>query len=59
MPAPKIDIEFKENSPYQEGIIPDAYQRPDEYYFQEPKQLESLVNMSRLVQKFLPKVTDR
>ena len=34
------------------------YQRPDKSYFQEPKELESLVNMSRLVQKFLPKQAD-
>ena len=27
--SPKIDIEFKENSMYQEGIISEAYQRPD------------------------------
>ena len=56
--SPKIDIDFKENSLYQEGIISKAYQRPDKSYFQEPKELESLVNMSRLVQKFLPKQAD-
>ena len=49
--SPKIDIEFKENSPHPEGIISKAYQRPDKSYFQEPKEFESLVNMSRLVQK--------
>ena len=27
--SPKIDTEFKENSPYQEEIISKAYQRPD------------------------------
>ena len=51
---PKIDIEFEENSLYQEGIISKAYQRPDKSYFQEPKELESLVNTGRLAQKFLP-----
>ena len=55
---PKIDIEFKENSPYQEGIISEAYQRLDKSYFQEPNELESLVNTGRLVQKFLPKQAD-
>ena len=40
---PKIDTEFEENSPYQEGIISEAYQKPDKSYFQEPKDLESLV----------------
>ena len=48
----KIDIEFEENSPHQEGIISEFYQRPNKSYFQEPKDLESLVNTSRLVQKF-------
>ena len=55
---PKIDIEFEENSLYQEGIISKAYQRPNKSYFQEPKELESLVNTGRLVQKFLPKQGD-
>ena len=32
-----IDIEFEENSPHQEGIISEIYQRPDKGYFQEPK----------------------
>ena len=27
--SPTIDLEFKENSPYQEGIISKTYQRPD------------------------------
>ena len=55
---PKIDVEFEENSPYQEGIKSEAYQRPDKSYFQETKEWESLVNTSRLVQKFLPKQAD-
>ena len=54
----KIDIEFEENSLYQEGIISKAYQRQYKSYFQEPKELESLVSTSRLVQKFLPKKAD-
>ena len=32
-----IDIDFEENSPHQEGIISELYQRPDKMYFQEPK----------------------
>ena len=44
--------------PYQEGIISKVYQRPDKSYFQESKELESLVNTSRLVQTFLPKQSD-
>ena len=53
-----IDIDFKENSPHQEGTISELYQRPDKTYFQEPKDLESLVNTSNLTQKFLPKQAD-
>ena len=45
---PKIDIEFEENSPHQEGIISEVYQRPDKSYFQEPKDLESLINTCNL-----------
>ena len=33
-------------------------QRPDKSYFQEPQELESLINTGRLVQKFLPKQAD-
>ena len=56
--SPRIDLEFKVNSLYQEGIISEIYKRPDKSYFQELKELENLVNMGRLVQKFLPKQAD-
>ena len=55
---PKIDIEFEETLPYQEGIISKFYQRPNKSYFQKLRDLESLINTSRLVQKFLPKQAD-
>ena len=54
----RIDLEFEENLLYQEGIISETYQRPDKSYFQEPRELENLVNMGRLVQKFLLKQAD-
>ena len=53
-----IGVDFEENSPHQEGIISELYQRPDKTYFQELKDLESLVNTSNLMQKFLPKQAD-
>ena len=56
--SPRIDLEFEENSLYQEVIITEIYQRPDKSYFQEWKELENLVNMDRLVQQFLPKQAD-
>ena len=34
------------------------YQRPDRSYFQEPPELENLVNTGKLVQRFLPKWGD-
>ena len=55
---PRIDVEFEENALHQEGIISEFYQRLDKSYFQESKDLESLVNTSRLVQNFLPKQAD-
>ena len=36
--SPRIDMEFKENSLYQEWIESKAYQRPDKSYFQEMKE---------------------
>ena len=38
--------------------ISEFYQRPDKSYFQEPKDLESLVNTCNLVQNILPKQAD-
>ena len=49
---------LKNTSPHQERIISELYQGPDKTYFQEPKDLENLVNTGNLVQKFLPKQAD-
>ena len=51
-------MDFKDNSPYQEGVISELYQRPDRSYFQEPPELGSLVSTSMLMQKSLPKQAD-
>ena len=32
-----INLDFEENSPFQEGVISEAYQRPDILFFQEPQ----------------------
>ena len=58
MQSAKTDIEFEENSPHQEGINLEVYQRLDKSYFQEPKVLESLINTYNLVLKILPKQAD-
>ena len=53
-----INVDFEENSPYQEGVISETYQRPDRSYFQEPPELDSVINTGRQVQKFLQKQAD-
>ena len=52
----KVDIE--ENSPFQEGIILETYQRLDMSYIQKPYELTHLIDTTKLILKFLPKQTD-
>ena len=47
-----INTDFDEHSPHQEGVISEIYQRQDKSYFQEPPELQSLVNTGKLVQMF-------
>ena len=37
---PDINLDFEENSPFQEGIISETIQRLDKSLFQEPKRIE-------------------
>ena len=53
-----INTDFKENSPYQEGVILKMYQNPGRSYFQEQPELDHLISTGKLVQKFLPKQAD-
>ena len=53
-----INLDYEENSPFQEGIISETFQRPDKSFFQEPKELNNLINMGNLIQKVLPKQED-
>ena len=53
-----INLDLEENSPFQEGVILGAYQRPDKSFFQEPQELNDLINTSNLIQKILPKQAD-
>ena len=41
------NIDFEENSPYQEGIISETYERPDKSYIQEPMELKDLVDTTK------------
>ena len=52
----KVDIE--ENLPFQEGIILEIYERPDNSYMQEPQELRDLIDTTKLIQKYLPKEMD-
>ena len=51
-------VEIEENSPFQEGIITEIYERPNTSYVQEPQELKDLIDTTKLIQKFLPKQTD-
>ena len=53
-----INTDFEENSPYQEGVISESYQRSDKSYIREPPEMGDLLDTSKLVQIFLPKQTD-
>ena len=54
---PVINFDFEENSPFQESIISETVQRPDKLFFQDPKQLNDLINMGNLIQKFFAKTS--
>ena len=53
-----INLDFDGNSPFEEGVISKTFQRLDKSFFQDPKELNNLINMGNLTQKFLPKQVD-
>ena len=58
----ELDLEtnrdIEENSPYQEGIISEIYQRPHKSQSEDPPELTDLINTEKIVQKYLPKQAD-
>ena len=52
------NVDIEENSPFQEGIISEIYERPDTSYIQEPQELKDLIDTTKLVQKFILKQSD-
>ena len=56
--SPNINFDFEENSPFQEGIMSETFQRPDESFFQNPKELGDLINKGNFIHKYLPKQMD-
>ena len=49
-----INKDFEENSPYEEGIILEIYQRPNKSQLLDQPELADLINTNNLVQKYLP-----
>ena len=56
--AESLKIDIEENSPFQESIISEVYERPDKSYFQEPIELKDLIDTNNIIQWFLLKQTD-
>ena len=53
-----INFDFKENSPFQEGIMSEMFQRPDKSFFQQPKELQRYYKYKKnFIHKYLPKQT--
>ena len=45
-----LKIEIEENSPFQESIISEVYERPDKSYFQKPTELKDLIDTNNVTQ---------
>ena len=43
-------IEIEENSPFQESIISEVYEKLDKSYFQEPIDLKELIDTNNIIQ---------
>ena len=45
------NVDIEKNSPFQEGMISETYERPDKSYIQETYELKDLKDTTKLVQK--------
>ena len=52
------NVDIEENSPFQESIISEIYERPDTFYVQEPQEVKDLIDTTKLIQMFLLKQMD-
>ena len=52
------NLDFEENSSFQEGIITEMYESPEKSYIEQPQELSDLVDSTKLMQKYLPKQVD-
>ena len=48
-------MDIEENSPFQEDIISEIYERLDKSYFQEPIELTDLTETRNIIHRFLTK----
>ena len=46
------NVDIEENSPFQEGIISEIYERLDTSYVQEHQELKDLIDTTKVIQKF-------
>ena len=53
---PDINLDFEKNSPFQEGVISEVFQRLDKLFFQDIKEL-NVISMGNLIQKFFSKTS--
>ena len=51
-PNPNINFDFEENSPFQEGVMLETFQRLDKSFFQNPKELGDLISRKELVHRY-------
>ena len=56
--SPNVNFDFKENSPFQEGVMSETFQRLDKSFFQNTKELGDLINKGNFIHKCLPKQMD-
>ena len=56
--SPNINFDFKENSPFQEGIMSETFQRPDKSFFQNPTELRVFIDKENFIHKYLAKQMD-
>ena len=56
--SPNIDFDFEENSPFQDDVMSETFQRLDKSFFQNPKELGDLTNKGNFIHKYLPKQMD-
>ena len=55
---PNINFDFEVNSPFQEGIMSETFQRLDKLFFQNPKELGDIIDKGNFIHRYLPKQMD-